>query len=124
MLSARIRNSTRIANNCSDHPIENIVNISSRNEIGRVLVDFKSPEMSLATVNFCTLFISQIIDEKTALCLDDEVQLLGSFLLHENRPVGVVAAKRRRDGEPTRQLGVHLDGAIILELVSEAALGV
>jgi hypothetical protein len=46
-----------------------------------------------------------------------------AVLLHQDGPVGVIGSQRRGHLEPARQLGVQLDGVVLLQRVGEVALG-
>ena len=80
-------------------------------------------KMRLPAGDLCALLVAQVVGEQAALGLHHEVQSLRSTFLHQYGPVRVIGSQRRGHLEPAWQLGVELNGVVLLQRVGEVALG-
>src|SRR5450830_196898 len=103
---------------------QHILKSDCGHEPSGVIARCQGVEVRLATLDLGPFPISKFTKEQTALGLDDQIETLSGTDICKNSPVGVVAAQRRRYGEPTRQLCIDFDRAVLLELISEPGLRV
>ena len=79
--------------------------------------------MRLAAFDLGAFLVAQIVGEQAAFGFHHKVQVLGAVFFHQHGPVGVVGTQRRGHFEPAWQLGVELDGVVLLQPISEIPLG-
>ena len=99
-----------------------IVDVPGSDELSGVLADGQRVEVRLPAFDLGPLPITQVVLEKAALGLDDEVQPLHSVFFHQHRPVRVVGAERRRNLEPAGQLCIDLHSFVLFQLLGKRAL--
>ena len=80
---------------------------------GEVVAGRQRFEMRLATCDFCSLFVTQIVLEETAFCFDNKISALNAVVLDKDSPIGIVSAERGRNSEPPLQLCVEFVSVLL-----------